>query len=286
MSVKENRNIIIERVKKELLGPGSDIFVCNENFANEIIEGKPLQRYFTGILFPKQLQTNGSDNGQEEMKDEDEDDLTELTLEFPDEEEKEIEIFEENDEVEKTDTQPKYSANSFFPSHFGITFAVDKSCKSFRATINFGNYKKANFQEIKIPYNGEGIHFLEQFGLNRYVAFDAESKTLTQTQKLQRKKDDNFTPEYLHFKDCLKLLKQNTDKDFALYKVISKLFFKDKYKRNDNSIEFEINIADILSAENQHIELKLSELPSCISDKWPKELKENLVFHLKLYLNY
>lgn len=286
MSVKENRNIIIERVKKELLGPGSDIFVCNEDFANEIIEGKPLQRYFTGILFPKQLQTNGNDNGQEEMKEEDEDDLTELTLEFPDEEKKETEIFEEDDEAEKTDTQPKYSANTFFPSHFGITFAVVKSCQSFKTTIRFGNYKKADFAEIKIPYNGEGIHFLEQFGLSHFVTFDSENNTLSQSQKLQRTKAGKITPEYAHFQECLKTLRQNTDKDFALYKVISKIFFKDKYKRYDNKVEFEINIAEILSAENQHIELKLSELPNCISENWHKELKENLVFHLKLYSNY
>ena len=67
MSVKENRDILIGRVKKEIIGPGSDIFQCNEDFSNEIIEGKPLQRYFSGILFPKQLQPNGGDNGQEEI---------------------------------------------------------------------------------------------------------------------------------------------------------------------------------------------------------------------------
>ncbi|GAB4451621.1 MAG: helicase-related protein [Bacteroidia bacterium] len=286
MSVKENRNIIIERVKKELLGPGSDIFVCKEDFSNEIIEGKPLQRYFTGILFPKQLLTNGSDNGQEEMKEEDEDDLTELILEFPDEENKEIEIFEEDDEDDKTDTQPKYSSNSFFPSHFGITFAVDRSCQNFKATIRFGNYKKAGFSEIKIPYNGEGVHLLDEYSLNEFVHFDEESKTISQSKKVQRTKNGKPTEEYQDLKDRIKALGKATSYDHALYKSISKLFFKDKYKRNDNRIEIEINISDIISAENQHIELKLSELPNYNSDNWPKELKENLVFHLKLYSNY
>lgn len=286
MSVKENRDILIGRVKKEIIGPGSDIFQCNEDFSNEIIEGKPLQRYFSGILFPKQLQPSGSDNGQEEMKEEDEDDLTDLTSDLTEGETKEIEVFEEEDEIDKTDTQPKYTSNTFFPSHFGITFAVDKSCKSFRATINFGNYKKANFQEIKIPYNGEGIHFLEQFGLNHFVTFDAESKTLTQTQKIQRTKDGKITPEYLHFQDCLKSLRQNTDKDFALYKVITKLFFKDKYKRFENSISLDIDISEIDAASNKHLQLKLSKQPNCNFENWNKELKENLVFHLKLYSNY
>ena len=57
MSVKENRSIVIERVKKEIIGPGSDIFLCKEDFSDEIIEGKPLQRYYSGILFPKTITT-------------------------------------------------------------------------------------------------------------------------------------------------------------------------------------------------------------------------------------
>jgi hypothetical protein len=287
MSVKENRDILIERVRKEIIGPGSDIFLSNEDFSNEIIEGKPLQRYFSGILFPKKLQPNGSDNGQEEMKEEDEDDLTDLTSDLTDGETKDIEVFEEEeDETDKTDTQPKYTSNTFFPSHFGITFAVDKSCKNFKATINFGNYKKANFSEIKIPYKGEGVHYLEQFGLSHFITYDDGNKTLSQTQKLQRTKDGKITPEYLLFQDCLKSLRQNTDKDFALYKVISKLFFKDKYKRFDNSITLDINISDIDTAPNKHLELKLSEQPNCNFENWNKEMKENLVFHLKLYSNY
>ena len=54
MSHFENRNKIIDRIEKELIGPGSDIFLCDADFSNEIIEGKPLQRYFSAILFPKQ----------------------------------------------------------------------------------------------------------------------------------------------------------------------------------------------------------------------------------------
>ena len=287
MNVIENRDIIVDRVRKEIIGPGSDIFQCNEDFRNEIIEGKPLQRYFSGILFPKQLQPNGSDNGKEEMKEEDEDDLTDLTSDLDDGRTKEIEIFEDlEDETDKTDTQPKYTSNTFFPSHFGITFAINKSCKNFKATINFGNYKKANFSEIKIAYNGEGINFLEQSGLSHFVTFDAESKTLTQSQKVQRTKDGKITPEYLHFQDCLKSLRQNTDKDFALYKAISKLFFKDKYRRFDNSVILNIDVPKIEASINKHLELKLSEQPDCNFENWNNEMKENLVFHLKMYSNY
>ena len=65
MSHFENRNKIIDRIEKELIGPGSDIFLCDADFSNEIIEGKPLQRYFSAILFPKQKATDEEDNGKE-----------------------------------------------------------------------------------------------------------------------------------------------------------------------------------------------------------------------------
>ncbi|VTR43658.1 helicase-related protein [Sphingobacterium thalpophilum] len=287
MSVKENRDIVIERVQKEIIGPGSDLFHCKKDFSDEIIEGKPLQRYFSGILFPKQLQPNGSDNGEQEMKDEDVDDVADLSSDKIEEENKLKEVFEEDeDETDKTDTQPKYTANTFFPSHFGITFAVKNTCKRFKAIVRFGNYIKAKPEEIKISYGGDSVNLLSEYGLNSVVSYDEENKTLSQTKKLQRTKDGKTTAEYQAFQDGLKAFTKATSYDHALYKTISKLFFKDKYKRNDNKIEVEINIADILSADNQHIELKLSEQLNVNTEKWSKEMKESLVFHLKLYPDY
>ena len=55
MKPKEGRDIVINRVRKEIIGPGSDIFLCNADYTDEIIEGKPLQRYFSAILFLKFL---------------------------------------------------------------------------------------------------------------------------------------------------------------------------------------------------------------------------------------
>lgn len=287
MSVKENRDIVIERIRKEIVGAGSDVFQCKDDFSDEIIEGKPLQRYFSGILFPKQLQPNASDNGEDQMKDEDADDTTDLSSETPEPENKEKENFEEDtDETDKTDTQPKYTSNTFFPSHFGITFAVENTCEKFKAIIHFGNYIKAKPEEIKISYGGEGINLLSEHGLNNIVSYDEANKILSQSKKIQRTKDGKITTEYQAFQDSLKSLGKATSYDHALYKIISKLFFKDKYKRNDNRIELEIDIVDILSAENQHLELKLSEQANVNTENWSKEMKENLVFHLKLYTNY
>ena len=43
------RQIFQERLKKGLLGPGSDVFVRETEIDEEIISDYPLQRYYTGI---------------------------------------------------------------------------------------------------------------------------------------------------------------------------------------------------------------------------------------------
>ncbi|MCK9207353.1 MAG: hypothetical protein M0P66_09605 [Salinivirgaceae bacterium] len=289
MSVKENRNIVIERVRKEIIGPGSDLFQCNEDFSDEIIEGKPLQRYYSGILFPKKMVNGEPENPENEFKIENNPNDIENSNDLNDIGENTNEGINNEDAGEDgdgTDTQPKYTSNTFFPSHFGITFAVENTCKKFKAIIRFGNYTKAKPEEIKIPYGGEGINLLNEHGLNGIVSYNEESKTLFQSKKVQRTKDGNVTAEYQSFQDGLKSLGKATSYEYALYKTISKLFFKDKYKRDDNRIELEISITDIHSADNQHLELKLSEQPDINTENWSKEMKENLVFHLKLYTNY
>ncbi len=184
-----------------------------------------------------------------------------------------------------TDTQPKYTSNTFFPSHFGISFCVDKSCKSFKTIISFGNYKKADFNEIKLPYQGGEVNLLNESGLNYFVAFDEDNKTLYQTKKTQRTEGSKLTADYLLLQDSLKSLRQKADKDLALYKYISKLFFKDKYKRYNNEIEIQISIDDVLNTPNKHLELVISQTANCNSEHWHKEIKENLILHLKLYNN-
>jgi hypothetical protein len=156
-------------------------------------------------------------------------------------------------------------------------------CKTFKIQINFGNYSKANYADIKLPYDGGELQYLEQFGLNPYVQYDADNKVLSQVGLLQRIKDKQINPDYLFFSDALKSLRNETSNDLALLKSINKLFFKDKYKRNDNKVELKISIDEILKSENQHLELKLSELPSCDSKNWHKSLKDGLYVHFKIY---
>jgi superfamily II DNA/RNA helicase len=115
------------------------------------------------------------------------------------------------------------------------------------------------------------------------VQYDVENKVLFQVGLLQRIKDKQINPDYLFFQDALMDLRNETSNELGLLKSINKLFFKDKYKRNDNKVELEISIDEILKSENQHLELKLAEQPNCDSSKWHKALKDGLYLHFKIY---
>ena len=49
MTPAASREIVLRRLTKEIIGPGSDVFICKEDYSDEVIEGKPLHRYFSAI---------------------------------------------------------------------------------------------------------------------------------------------------------------------------------------------------------------------------------------------
>ncbi|KUK59845.1 MAG: Helicase protein [Bacteroidetes bacterium 38_7] len=273
-----NRENVISRVQKELIGPGSDLFECEdkENFSDEVIADKPLLRYFSGILYPKQ---NAIDDFHE---DDDESDETPIEIA----EEKNDNAKDNNDIIQPVITKEKedgkevqYSANTFFPSQYGISFAVSKDCPELKINLSFGNYKKAKANEIAIEYGGDSVDLLEQFGLQPFVVFDSENKLLKQTKELTKQEKQQRS-------SCLNSLGKD-HRDSGLYKTLTKLFFKDKYKRYDNRIETTIAIDEIKQSENQYYKILLSEIPNANSDQWWKSknesLKDYLYLHIKLY---
>lgn len=72
------RDEFITLIKKELLGPGSEVSIPDEE--HELITASPEKRYSIGILFPQGKRMN-ADNGDvdsgeaEEIKDETEDNV-------------------------------------------------------------------------------------------------------------------------------------------------------------------------------------------------------------------
>ena len=289
MNHLESRNQIAKRIQKELIGPGSDLFSCSEDCTNEVIEGKPLQRYFSGILFPKQLsieavetetlgEFNEENNAEPELENSPEGNL------FEQQNLREPELLEPEDEKDEADTIPKYNSNAFFPSFFGFSFCVKASCKKVDLRVSFGNYKKAKYNDILLPYSGGELELLEQFGFSGLVYFDTETQCLRFTKEIKRKEKGVLTNDYLQMQSAFTALREN-HWNSKLYKHLQKLFYKDKYKRNHNDISFIVSVPELFESENNHQEFVLSQLPCVTTENWHPDLIENLFLHVKGYQN-
>ena len=90
----KTREEYVDLIKKELLGPGSEI--CIPDLEHELISTRPEQRYSIGILFPKNNRMNVDADDVVNV-------ITNSEVEEPE---------EENDTVEKVNKNKKESAFS------------------------------------------------------------------------------------------------------------------------------------------------------------------------------
>jgi len=141
------RDIFQERIKKGLLGPGSDIFVDEKDKDEEIIADYPLQRYYTGVLFPEQIK---KDIAESEVANETESD-NEEDIQNNEIEEKDpiTKNYNSTNKGESKDDELKISQNTFFPSNIGLTFCIDKTVNEIDVEFNFGLYSQVT-SDIKI----------------------------------------------------------------------------------------------------------------------------------------
>lgn len=140
------RDIFQERIKKGLLGPGSDIFVDENDKNEEIISDYPLQRYYTGILFPEQIK---KDIAESEVANETESDDEDALNEQMEEKEPTDKSYTTNNKGDNKDDELKISQNTFFPSNIGLTFCVDNRVKELDIEFSFGLYFQVT-SDIKI----------------------------------------------------------------------------------------------------------------------------------------
>ena len=180
-----NRDIIISRIKRELIGPGSDLFNCSDkvNFSDEIIASKPLLRYYSGILYPKQILVNDNKIEYDDQSEEIPEELAKEIAPIPDENISTNEkIIYKNDIKQNEDNKEiQYSASTFFPNKYGISFVVSNKCPEIKVTISYGNYIKLKHEDVKdiaLPYNGDSIQLLKEFNLQEFVEYDDKNKLL------------------------------------------------------------------------------------------------------------
>ena len=149
------RDIFQERIRKGLLGPGSDIFINEKDKKEEIISDYPLQRYYTGVLFPERTrvatQCEADENDLKNNLPENEEDNTNISKnesvegiepENGDDNRKKKKEANEDDEL-------KISQNTFFPSNIGLTLCIDNKIKELDVEFNFGLYSQLDEKREK-----------------------------------------------------------------------------------------------------------------------------------------
>ncbi|MCG8803954.1 helicase-related protein [Tenacibaculum finnmarkense] len=195
------RDIFQARIKKGLLGPGSDIFVNEKDKNEEIISDYPLQRYYTGVLFPEQIK---KDTAESEVANETESDDEDPLNEQIEEKEPSDKSFTTNNKGDNKDDELKISQNTFFPSNIGLTFCVDNGVKELDIEFSFGLYSQVT-SDIKIKVSKRDFDEFNNhssFPFKKIISY--EDGYMILKRKLQGKSRTPRTEEFAQFDDFKK----------------------------------------------------------------------------------
>ena len=140
------------RIQKGMIGPGSDTWGLPDE--EELISNDtPLQRYFSGILFPdKDVCASQNEQDDAELQSQTSTDDYDSSNESENQNIEENEITTNSNENE-TD---KISKTNFFPTNIGISVCVPKTTKNLDVIFSFGLYYQPKNQEVKIKITEQG----------------------------------------------------------------------------------------------------------------------------------
>lgn len=160
----KTRNEFIELIKKELLGPGSEVSIPDAEY--ELITTPPEKRYSIGILFPRNNKMNADNNDADRIEEESDNGVTSeedstvtdngngeyKTKSFSDnEEEQKGQIDDDPDSEDGMDEEVSLAAQNM-PSSFGITFLVNGNTDRINLSLKYGTYRGAILKDCKIPF--------------------------------------------------------------------------------------------------------------------------------------
>ncbi len=181
----KTRNDYIALIKKELLGPGTEISIPDEE--HELISDAPNKRYSVGILYTKEQKMNVDnndtiqiDNSENEL---DEEPNTEEELQNDEiAEEVDRRYLDEGNEVraseDNLDEEVGLAAQNM-PSSMGITFFAKGNSSKINVEVKFGTYRKALVGDCRIPISFNDGQKLElPSPISDYIYVDTEEKTL------------------------------------------------------------------------------------------------------------
>lgn len=255
------RDIFQKRIEKGLLGPGSDIFIDEKDKKEEIISDFPLQRYYTGVLFPEQVrvetQTEKDDNEVNNETDSDETDTQNDSVEEKDTEEGN---YKSKNKGESTDDELKVSQNTFFPSNIGLTFCIENTIKELDVEFNFGLYSQIS-KDVKIKISKRDFDkFINHstFPFKNIISY--EDGYMILKRKLEGKSRAPRTEEFAQFDDFKKSDEYKDSPLPSIFHHFEKLLGR-TWERENISIKEKISISDI-SAPNTIFERNLKKKTS------------------------
>jgi len=252
---EENRNFIEQLVKEKILGPGyaKDIFACDDDASNEILDRVPTSLYCTGILVPISSDNNNVDDGgdlndddatldDEQVTDNDDnnDDVDNVIIEEED---------DDNDdalESRRNDGQQN-DRDRFTSDHIGVITCVSPETTAIRVNIEYAKYSPiANITEVNLnagPYydqiksiveeataNNDIIPLLDN-RFNEYLRFNDDNNQIALAQPLGDNKSE-----------VIRLLK-GLNRGSAAVNLFSKLLKSTFYRRS--SYQFTITIDNL-----------------------------------------
>ncbi len=160
MTALETRTEYIERIKQELLGPGSEIDVPDRE--HELISVSPDVRYSVGVLFTRNTKMNADNNdteratdsdGKDSSDDEDEDLANEGAPVDRDRLDENANLSREDRLTEEDSLDEEVSlAAQNMPSSMGITFFVAGNADKVVCDLKFATYRKASAIDCYIPF--------------------------------------------------------------------------------------------------------------------------------------
>jgi len=176
----EARKEFISLVKKELLGPGSEVSIPDEE--HELISNTPDVRYSIGILFPQNNKLNADNDDsikKEETIDENVGDIEENDFSEDDEigysKEKGSPV-DSNDDDNLDEEIGLASQN--MPSSMGITFFAKGNSEHINCRVSFGTYRHAKDADCKVPFfPKESDNYEVPLEVSSRVRYDKNDKT-------------------------------------------------------------------------------------------------------------
>lgn len=183
------RNELIEEMKKEMLGPGSEPNCIDEE--HELISANPEKRYCVGILFPQgnTLKMEDDDSVSEDtnekediIEDGDDDEASPETVQ------KDETKYRGRADMEDTMDETISMSTKLLPSSMGITFISNQKLDELTVDISFGVYRKALVSDCKIRIDdsiADNFKIPEVF--SAFFAYDKDKKELTLLSKFEKK---------------------------------------------------------------------------------------------------